>query len=86
MNRVIESEKDMLYYSNLIKLEGMATDEMKEPLIEIRHYVQNLLMDRWAYNEVISRYQYDRNKAILHNRDLSKKVEELTERLELENK
>jgi len=92
MNRKIENLKDMCYHSNISLLSEMVLDaikkndsdnlqKMSKAITEIAFYVNNLQIDRWAYNKSIEEYRLDKNRAIERARKAEKKAEELEDKL-----
>ena len=77
LNKTIESEKELMYFSDLTLLEGYILEaykkdpenkklrEMSLALGGIRSFVYGLQIDLYAANKIISEYEYNRNKLIL---------------------
>ncbi len=96
MNRYIENQNDLLFYSDLhlccelvnkwlkAKPDNKELNAICKSLIGITFYTNKLQMDRKSYDHVISMYRQDKCRAVERARAAEKKVEDLEEKLKLE--
>jgi len=81
LNKTIESEKELMYFSDLTLLEGYILEaykkdpenkklrEMSLALGGIRSFVYGLQIDLYVANKIISEYEHNRNKLILERNE-----------------
>ena len=81
LNKTIESEKELMYFSDLSLLEGYILEAYKKDpenkklrdmslaLGGIRSFVYGLQIDLYVANKIISEYEHNRNKLILERNE-----------------
>lgn len=93
MNKKIDNLKELQYYGDfnlvadvIIKLKKKHPDnttliEAVDAMTQIGFFVQNLISDRYFYNESMNQYRADKIRAIERARKADKLVEELKKEL-----
>ena len=89
MNKYIENQNDLLYYTdldlclNLVKKwlkdrpNNKELQELSKALVSISFYVNKLTLDRYSYNRLISDARLEKNQAILKAQDLHEQIVKL---------
>ena len=88
MNKKIENLKDLNYQANISLISNMIIEasskkeseklkKISQAITEIAFYVNNLQMDRWAYNKSLKEYRNDKNRAIARARRSEQELQEL---------
>ena len=95
MNRFIKSEIDLLYYTDCdlvggvlkkwlgAKPNNVELQEVVKSYMGMVFYTNNLLMERWAYDKIISDAREERNRAILRTRAAEEEIKKLQEQIKL---
>ena len=89
MNKYIENQNDLLYYTDLelclSLVKGWLKDrpnnkelqELSKALVSISFYVNKLTLDRYSYNRIISDARQEKNQAMLKVKDLHEELVKL---------
>ena len=94
MNKKIENLKDLNYQANISLISRMILEarnkkeseklkKMSQAITEIAFYVNNLQMDRWAYNKSLKEYRNDKNRAIARARKSEEELEKLQKKYKI---
>ena len=94
MNKKIDNLKELEYYTNynlvsevILKLkkkypDNITLNDSTIALVQIGYYVQNLISDRYFYNQSLSEYRSDKIRAVERARTAEKKVIDLEEEIQ----
>ncbi len=95
MNRFIENQNDLLFFTDLHlccdlvnkwikqKPDNKELIAMSKALVGITFYTNKLHLDRYSYDQLISMYRQDKCRAIERARSSEQKVEQLEQKIKL---
>lgn len=93
MNKKIDNLKELEYYTNynlisdvILKLkkkypDNHTLDDTTEAMLQVGYFVQNLISDRYYFNQSMNEYRSNKLRAIERAKRAEKRVQELEKEL-----